>query len=154
MLANFFRIFNAIVMWAIIIRFLPKKSFKKYILVTLFSSSVMFIEALFNLVFKWWTVKGGTKYKLFDAIAFILGPFFFSTLWVFHFTYGRFSLYALTNFVLDLIFAYPLNALFQKIGHYKLLKFNSKTLFLLSYSFAFVNYAVQKIIEKRKLFGQ
>ncbi|RLL43595.1 hypothetical protein D8M04_11745 [Oceanobacillus piezotolerans] len=154
MLANFFRIANAIVLWMIIIRFLPKQSFKKYLPVTLFSSSILFIGSLYNLIFKWWTVKGGTKYILFDAIAFIIGPFFFANLWVFHFTNGRFSLYALTNFVMDLLFAYPLNTLFQRIGHYKLLKFHSRTLFLISYSLAFVNYAVQKFMERRKLFMQ
>ncbi|WP_338379096.1 hypothetical protein [Enterococcus faecium] len=85
---------------------------------------------------------------IFDAIAFIFGPFFTMNLWVFHFTYGKFSLYAICNFIMDLVFAYPLSAFFQKIGHYQLKKFNSTILFLISYSLALLNYGFQMFIEK------
>ncbi len=148
LIANFFRIGNAVVLWAIVIIFLPKQSFKKYFPVTLFCSCILLIQTLLNLHFKWWKVKGGTKYMIFDALAFILGPFFTMNLWVFHFTYGKFSLYALCNLIMDLVFAYPLNAFFQKIGHYKLKKFNSTIIFLISYSLSLLNYGFQKFIEK------
>lgn len=148
MIANLFRIGNAIILWAIVNKFLPKQSFKKYLPVTLFCSCILLIEALLNPVFNWWKVKGGTKYMIFDALAFIFGPFFTINLWIFHFTYGKFSLYALCNLIMDLVFAYPLNAFFQKIGHYKLKKFTSTTLFLISYSLALLNYGFQKFIEK------
>jgi len=85
---------------------------------------------------------------VFDALAFIFGPFFTINLWVFHLTYGKFSLYAIINLIMDLVFAYPLNKLFQKMGHYKLIKFNSTILFLISYSLAMLNFAFQKLIEK------
>jgi hypothetical protein len=148
MLASFFRIFNAIVLWAIVIFFLPRKSLKRFLPVTLFCSCILLIESLLNFVFKWWKVKGGTKYTVFDALAFIFGPFFTINLWVFHFTYGKFSLYAVCNLIMDLLFAYPLNAFFQKIGHYKLKKFNSTIIFLISYSLALLNYGFQMVIEK------
>ena len=85
---------------------------------------------------------------VFDALAFIFGPFFTINLWVFHFTYGKFSLYALCNLIMDVVFAYILNPFFQKIGHYKLTKFNSTTLFCISYSLALLNYGFQKLFEK------
>lgn len=147
-MANFFRIFNAIVLWTIVLLYLPKQSFKKYLPVTLFCSCILLIESMLNSIFKWWNVKGGTKYRVFDALAFVFGPFFTINLWVFHFTYGKFSLYALCNLVMDLVYAYPLNALFQKIGHYKLKRINSKVLFLNSYTLALLNYGFQKFIEK------
>jgi len=147
-MANFFRIANAVVLWAIVIYFLPKQSFKRFLPVTLFCSCILLVQTLLNPIFKWWKVKGGTKYMVFDALAFIFGPFFTINLWVFHFTYGKFSLYALCNLIMDLIFAFPLSALFQKIGHYKLKKFTSKTIFLISYSLSLLNYAFQKFIEK------
>lgn len=150
-MANFFRIINAIILWAMVVFFLPKQSFKRYLPVTLFSSSMLLILTLLNLIFKWWKVKGGSKYIVIDALAFIFGPFFTTNLWVFHFTYNKFSLYAFSNLIMDLIFAYPLNALFQKIGHYKLKKFNSTTMFMISYSMAFINYGFQKFIEKSNL---
>lgn len=148
LIANFFRIANAFVLWAIVIYFLPKQSFKRFLPVTLFCSCILLIQTLLNPIFNWWKVKGGTKYMVFDALAFIFGPFFTINLWVFHFTYGRFSLYALCNLIMDFIFAFPLSAHFQKIGHYKLKKFNSKTIFLISYSLSLLNYAFQKYIEK------
>jgi len=148
LIANFFRIANAIVLWAIVIYFLPKKSFKRFLPVTLFCSCLLLIQTLLNPIFNWWKVKGGTKYMIFDALAFIFGPFFTINMWVFHFTYGKFSLYALSNLIMDLIFAFPLNAFFQKIGHYKLKKFNSKIIFLIFYSFSLLNYAFQKFFEK------
>lgn len=152
LLASFFRIFNAIVLWATVIFFLPRKSFKRYLPVTLFCSCILLIESLLNFIFKWWEVKGGIKYAVFDTLAFVFGPFFTINLWVFHFTYGKFSLYAICNLIMDLLFAYPFNAVSQKIGHYKLKKFNSTILFLISYSLALLNYVFQKSIEKANFF--
>lgn len=143
-MANFFRIVNAIVLWAIVLSFLPKLSFKKYLPVTLFCSCIFLIQSLLNLIFKWWDVKGGIKYRVFDDLAFIFGPFFTINLWVFHFTYGKFSLYALCNLIMDLLYAYPLNALFQKIGHYKLKRMTSTALFIKTCSLALLNYGFQK----------
>ena len=148
MKANFFRIVNAIILWAIVILFLPKRSFKRYLPVTLFSSSILLIQTLLNIIFKWWKVKGGIKLLIFDDLAFIFGPFFTINLWVFHFTYGKFSLYSLTNLVLDAIFGFLLNPLFQKVGHYKLKNINSFGLFLFYYLFSFINYGFQKLFEK------
>ncbi|MEE6132780.1 hypothetical protein CHN50_00890 [Priestia aryabhattai] len=148
--ASFFRIFNAIVLWVIVILFLPKKSFKRFLPVTLFCSCILLVQTLLNTIFKWWKVEGGIKYMVFDALAFIFGPFFTINLWVFHFTNGRFLLYSLVNLIIDLIFSHPLNSLFQKIGHYQLKKFNSTILFIISFSLALLNYAFQKFIEKPK----
>ncbi|SFQ35367.1 hypothetical protein SAMN05518683_13116 [Salibacterium halotolerans] len=85
---------------------------------------------------------------VFDALSFIFGFFFTINLWVFHFTYGRFALYVVVNFLIDLLFAYPLNRLFQKIGHYKLKNMNAAAMFFISFSLALVNYGFQKFMEK------
>ncbi|WP_404330237.1 hypothetical protein [Mesobacillus maritimus] len=150
MIAIFSRILTPIVLWSIVIFYLPKQSLKKFLPVTLFCSCILLIETLLNIIFKWWKVKGGTKYMVFDAVAFIFGPFFTTNLWVFHFTYGKFSLYAFCNLIIDFIFAYPLNAAFQKMGHYKLKKFNSKVIFLIAYSLALMNYGFQKWLESAR----
>ncbi|WP_233435198.1 hypothetical protein [Cytobacillus kochii] len=85
---------------------------------------------------------------LFDALAFILGPFFTINLWVFHFTYGKFPLYATTNLIMDVIFTYLLTPLFEKIGHFKLKKFTRTGILILYYFLALLNYGFQKYIEK------
>lgn len=150
MLVNFFRVFNAIVLWALIFFFLPKQSFKRFLPVTLFCSAIILIQTLLNPIFGWWKVKGGYKYMVFDAIAFIIGPFFTTNLWVFHFTYKKFTLYALTNLVFDLIFAFLLSPFFEKVGHYKLKKYSRKTIFIIFYLFSLMNYAFQILFEKNK----
>ncbi|MCM3124315.1 MULTISPECIES: stage III sporulation protein AF [unclassified Mesobacillus] len=148
MLANFFRIFNAVVLWTITSIFLPKQSFKRYLPVTLFCSFLLLTVEMISPIFNWWDVKGGYKYRVFDALAFILGPFFTVNLWVFHFTFGKFSVYAISNLVMDLIFAYIFVPIFQKIGHFKFKNFTSTKIFLLYYSFGLLNYAFQKYFEK------
>ncbi len=146
--ANFFRIFNAIVLWLIVLIFLPKQSFKRFLPVTFFCSFLLLIIEMLSPIFNWWKVEGGYKYMVFDALAFILGPFFTINLWVFHLTFGKFSLYAISNLVIDFIFAYLLCPIFQKIGHFKFKKFTSTKIFFLYYFLALFNYGFQKYIEK------
>ncbi|TCJ01475.1 hypothetical protein E0Y62_23870 [Cytobacillus praedii] len=146
--ANFFRIFNAIVLWLIVLIFLPKQSFKRFLPVTFFCSFLLLIIEMLSPIFNWWKVEGGYKYMVFDALAFILGPFFTINLWVFHLTFGKFSLYAISNLVIDFIFAYLLCPIFQKIGHFKFKKFTSTKIFFLYYFLALLNYGFQKYIEK------
>lgn len=148
LIANYFRIGNAIIIWVLTFIFLPKKSFKRYLPVSLFCSCLLLIQSLLNFKFKWWKVQGGIKYLIFDDLAFIFGPFFPINLWIFHFTYGKFSIYAICNLIMDLLFAYPLSALFQKIGHFKLNKLNAAGLFLVYYSLAILNYGFQLFMEK------
>ncbi|MGG0891668.1 hypothetical protein [Cytobacillus horneckiae] len=149
MIVNFFRVFNAIVLWAIVLIFLPKQSFKRFLPVTLFCTCLLLIQSLLNPIFKFWKVKGGYKYMVFDTLAFIFGPFFTINLWVFHLTYGKFSLYALSNLIMDITFAYFLSPFFQRVGHYKLKKFTATTVFIIAYSFSLLNYGFQKYIERQ-----
>ncbi|MEA1854135.1 hypothetical protein U9M49_13570 [Cytobacillus sp. OWB-43] len=145
--ANFFRVFNAIILWGTMF-FIPGKSIKRFLPVTLFCSCILLIETLFSFVFKWWRVKGGKKYMLYDSIAFILGPLFTINIWVFHLTYGKFFRYVGLNLIIDLLFAYPFNAFFQKIGHYKLYKFTSFSLFISAFAYALINYGFQVLYER------
>lgn len=148
MLLNFLRIFNAIVLWTITIIFLPKQSFKKFLPVTLFCSLILVIQSFLNPIFKWWKVKGGYKFMVFDSLAFILGPFFTINMWVFHFTNKKFPLYAIANLIMDIIFAYFMNPLLQKLGHYKLKKYTPTIIFVIFYALSLINYAFQKIFER------
>lgn len=143
----FFRIAIVIISWCSII-FLPKASFRKYLTVTLFSACVLLAETMLAFSFKWWKTKGGVKYMVFNAFSFIFGPFFAINMWIFHFSNGRFLLYTLINLVMDLIFAFPLNIFFQKIGAYKLTKFKPKHLFYSAFTYSFINYGFQKLVEK------
>lgn len=126
--------------------FLPKSVVKKFLPVTFFSASLLLIETLLSLIFKWWKVKGGLKSLVADALGFIFGPFAAINIWIFHLTQKRFLVYTLVNLIMDLIFAFPLNAFFQKVGFYKFKNFTSIHLFIIAYGLSFLNYWFQKFI--------
>ncbi|MBQ6448220.1 hypothetical protein KGR20_18505 [Cytobacillus oceanisediminis] len=148
----FLRICMVLISWGSLL-FLPKSIIKKFIPVTFFSASILLVETLLSLIFKWWKVKGGLNSLVADALGFIFGPFVVINIWIFHLTHKRFLVYTLVNLIMDLIFAYPLNAFFQKVGFYKLKKFTSIHLFLTSYGLSFLNYWFQKFIVSDKNIG-
>ncbi|KAB2335631.1 hypothetical protein [Bacillus mesophilum] len=148
-----FRIAIVLISWTSIL-FLPKKSFRKYLTVTLFSACVLLSETMLAFAFKWWKVKGGVKDMVYGSFSFVFGPFFAINMWIFHFTNGRFLLYTLINLIMDLIFAYGLNIFFQNVGAYKLKKFKSKHLFYTAFAYSFINYGFQKLVEKGDVTSQ
>ncbi|MCM3455678.1 hypothetical protein M3685_17260 [Heyndrickxia oleronia] len=127
--------------------FLPIKSIKRFLPVTLFSSIILLVETLLANSHKWWKVKGGAKASTNNALTFIFGPFFVGNLWVFHLTYGKFWLYSLLNVFNDLMLAFPLNRFFEKFNLYKLKRFKPKHLFLTAFSYSLLNYLFQFFIE-------
>ena len=144
-----FRIGMFMISWTSIM-LLPKKEVKKYLPVTFFSASILLTETVLSTVFKWWKVKGGQKSLIINALSFIFGPFFAINIWIFHFTKNKFFPYVLVNLVFDLLFAYPLNILFQKVGFYKLTKFKSIHLFLTAFLYSFANYWFHNYIVSEK----
>ena len=146
MLKNSIRIF--IVLCSIIAAvFLPKKSYIKYLPVTLFSSCVLLLEIFYFTVHKLWKVKGGASAMVCDVLILILGPYLFANYWVFHLSKGKFFLYSFINILADLIYAFPINTLFRKLKFFKI-KVSSSMFFTLIVTNAFLNYTFQKLFEK------
>ncbi|MGV3464947.1 MAG: hypothetical protein ACO1OT_06600 [Heyndrickxia sp.] len=130
--------------------FLPKKSILKFIPVSLFSTTILLVESLLGLSYKWWKVKGGAKGFVKCAISFIFGPFLIGNLWIFHLTYGKFWRYTILNLLMDFLLAYPLNKLFQALQIYKLKKFKSIHLFLTAFPYSLLNYGFQLLMDKNQ----
>jgi hypothetical protein len=145
----FFLIGLILISWATVI-FLPKKSFFKYLPVTLFSSLIILTEYLLGAPRNWWKTKGGIRTIANNGLTFTFGPYFIGSLWIFRLTYGRFWLYTLLNIIFDYILAYPLNTFFEKISLYKLKKIKPIHLFLLSLGYSFVNYGFQLVLDKNQ----
>ncbi|MEH7236773.1 hypothetical protein [Bacillus sp. JJ1562] len=143
------RIGMILVSWTTVL-FLPKKSFFKFLPVTLFSTTVLLTEYLLGIPHKWWKAKGGIKTIANNGLTFIFGPYFIGNMWIFHLTYKKFWLYSLINLVLDYILAFPLNAYFEKINLYKLKKIRPIHLFLLSLTYSFLNYGFQLFIDRNQ----
>jgi hypothetical protein len=130
--------------------FIPKNVFKKYTPVATFASLLVIIESMLSVPFKWWTVKGGLLSKVINDLSFILGPFFVGTIWIFRFTFGKFWMYLLTNTLMDLFLAYPVNWLLQKLKVYKLVNFKPKHIFFTAICYALVIYGFQLFITRNK----
>jgi len=149
MLVAIIRIGLFVIPWLTVF-FIPKNVFKKYTPVSTFACLLVVINSMLSVPFKWWTVKGGLLNKVFNDISFILGPFFIGTIWIFRLTFGKFWLYLLTNTLMDLFLAFPINWLMQKLKVYKLVNYKPKHIFYISIFFALVIYPYQKFISQSK----
>ncbi|MGG0737069.1 hypothetical protein [Niallia taxi] len=127
---------------------LPKKSFSKFLPVTIFSTVVLLVEDMIGRTYKLWKVKGGKRGATNNALTFIFGPFFVANLWTFHFTYGRFWVYTIFNLLFDLVFAYPLHYFLDKLGLYKLKKVKPIFLFYTAFAYSMLNYGFQMFLDK------
>lgn len=128
--------------------FLPKKSFYKYLPVTIFTSVLVLIVCALSIPYKFWVVKGNKTTKVLNDLAYVFGSFFAVTLWIFHFTFGKFKQFVGINLLMDFLLAYPINYVFQKLKVYKLVNFKSKHIFLTYFSFSFIIYGFQLLLEK------
>ncbi len=145
----FFRIGLILLSWTTVI-FLPKKSFFKYLPVTLFSSIIILTEYLLGGSRNWWKVKGGAKSIANNGLTFTFGPYFVGNLWIFHLTYRKPWLYTLLNLTFDYLLAYPFNSFFERVNLYKLNKIKPIHLFLISLFYSLVNYGFQLILDKNQ----
>jgi hypothetical protein len=127
--------------------FLNKEQVKRFMPVGILAS---FLMVLYNLVAyneKHWIIKVHILPWLKPSFEpFVLGTFLVTTIWVFHFTYQRFSIYLITNIVLDFMFAvFPLPYLLQKkLGIYELVNITPWGRFLIFVIFSIVIYGYQK----------
>jgi hypothetical protein len=128
--------------------FLPKKSLYKYLPVTVFTSTLVLIVCALSVPYKFWVVKGSKTTKVLNDLAYVFGSFFAGTLWIFHLTFGKFKRFVGINLFMDFLLAYPLNYVFQKLKVYKLVNFKSKHIFLTYFSFSFIIYGFQLLLEK------
>ena len=144
------RLLQIIIPWLSIL-FIPKKSLNKFLPVSLFASILVQGMCALSLPFQWWIVEGGIKQKIWNDSSFIFGPFLAGTIWIFHFTYGNFKKYLLVNIIMDILFSFPLNYLFEKFNLYKLINFKPKYIFFSFISYALIIYGYQFKIERSKL---
>jgi len=123
-----------------------KKSFIKYLPVTLFSTVVTCAEVFYFSVHKKWQVKGGPSALICDALILVLGPYFFGTLLSFQYSNGKLLKYSLINIFADYIYSFPLVKIFEKLKFFKL-NVTSKQFFTLIVFNAFLNFGFQKFYE-------
>ncbi|KUP07570.1 hypothetical protein Q75_04885 [Bacillus coahuilensis p1.1.43] len=147
--ANTIRVFLLLSSWLTLFAY-PKHSLKKFFPVTSLTSLLVIGMCTLAWPFNWWRSEGGKWTKLVNDGSFIFGPFFAGTLWIFHVTYGSVKWFIVINTMMDWLFAYPLNALFQKLKLYRLIHFSSLKIFCTFMLFSFLIYPLQIVVENRK----
>lgn len=128
--------------------FLPKKSFYKYLPVTIFTNVLVLSVCALSIPYKFWVVKGNKTTKVLNDVSYVFGSFFAVTLWIFHLSFGNFKRYVAVNFLMNMLLAFPLNYVFQKLKVYKLVNFKSKHIFLTYFGFSFIIYGFQLLLNK------
>jgi hypothetical protein len=149
-LSNIIRIIQLILPWISIV-FLPRKSLKQYLPVSLFASLLVVGMSLLAVPYRWWEVKGGWKVKFINDGSFIFGPFLVGTLWIFHLTFGNIKRYIMVNLLMDSIFSFPLSYLYQKLKLFRLVKFRPKHIFLFFISFSLIIYGFEYLKKRLSL---
>ena len=142
MLTNIFRLGLLVLSWCSLLLY-PKRSFKRYLPVTVFVTILVSILLLFSMPLKLWRVAGGHGSKIFNDLTFTLGPFFAANLWVFKLAYGNLWQYLGINFVIDFILAFPISSLFKKMNIYKLERLQPLSFFSIIFTFAILGYGFQ-----------
>lgn len=130
------------------ILFMPKDSLRKFSPTTLLASLLVAGMCILAVPYKWWVVNGGLKAKIVNDISFILGPFCVGTLWIFHFTFGKFKRYFLVNVIMDSFFSYLLCKFYQRLKLFRLVNFTPKHIFLSFMSYSLIIYGFQLILKR------
>ena len=128
--------------------FLPKKSFYKYLPVSIFTSVLVLSVCALSIPYKLWVIKGNKTTKILNDLSFVFGSFFAGTMWIFHLTFGKFKQYFALNLLMNLFLSYPLSYVFQKLRVYRLVSFKSKHVFLTYFGFSFIIYGFQLLLNK------
>jgi hypothetical protein len=134
---------------SILILFIPKKSKKRFLPVTILSifltSTLVFIGKEYDF---WKAHGGGSRKFMWNANALLLGAFPFGNFLMFHLFYGSFKLYLLGNFILNSIYAFIAIPLLDKIKYVKYVKFTKIHHIIVTMTFSVLAYGFQNFLEK------
>lgn len=144
---------NKILLWTLLIApwftlfLIKKENIKRFMPAALCASYLMIIYNVVADNQKHWiineTLIPGLKPLFLSGV---FGVFPVITLWVFHYTYGKFWNYLIINIILDFMFAvFPIHYLFQEVlGIYDLVNITPWRRFILFVFFSIVIYGYYK----------
>ncbi|WP_430482523.1 hypothetical protein [Rossellomorea marisflavi] len=131
--------------------FLGKENIKRYGLASLFICLFIRLESIVAEKRKWWWFYERMFPKANGETPLIWGQFLIGTIWILKFSYGNFSKYLVTNFVMDLFFIYPFSNFLKKHGIFSYVRLNRFQVYsvfflksLLIYGFQLAQEAITK----------
>lgn len=126
--------------WRNIKRFLPA------------SILVIFLEALSVQIGKkrkWWVFYNKPNSYISGELAFNIGPFLVTAMWLLKWCYGNFKRFLFLNAAVDTFFAVIVIKITEKLKVVKLVRFNHFQFFLHFFYKAFLLYGFQYLFEKK-----
>lgn len=123
---------------------IKRKSRYRYMPVSFLSAILVTMVYEIAYRYKWWTLKVAILpwgYVTDWAVAY--GAFMIGTMWVFHFTFGRFWLYVVVNLLLDAFFAFAYLRLGEIMGTVVLGGVKHYHIFLIMMGLSFILYPYQ-----------
>ncbi|MGR3763363.1 hypothetical protein [Rossellomorea sp. NS-SX7] len=148
---------NKLILWFILIApwfslfFLKKEDIKRFIPVSLLASFLMLVYNLVAENQNHWVINVSIIPSLEPAfVSGVFGTFPVITLWIFHFSFGRFWRYTVINVIADFMFAFfPIHYLLQNVlGIYDLVTITPFERFILFVTFAMILYGFQAWLDK------
>jgi hypothetical protein len=127
--------------------FLKKQSIKRYMPVAIFTSLLMVVYNIIAYNQNHWEIQVSIIPSLKPLfVSGVFGVFVIITIWIFHYTYGNFLKFLITNIIVDFIFAiFPIHYLLQeKLGIYQLINITPWERFFLFVVFSVIIYLYQK----------
>ncbi|WP_186580046.1 hypothetical protein [Aquibacillus kalidii] len=127
---------------------LGKKTVKRFICSSIFISLIVKAESILARKRKWWWFFEKITPNFSGELPLIWGPFFIGSMWIMKFTYGKYLLYMLINFLIDAFFSFVLIDYLKKLGIGALVRLKKYQLLLIFLFKANLLYIFQILYEK------
>ncbi|MBD2846969.1 hypothetical protein IDH44_17365 [Paenibacillus sp. IB182496] len=142
-----------LILWALfllpwtLLFFLDRKVVKRYMPTALLAALIVTLFSEMAATYDWWE-----HYKLFPAfvtnIPIVFGPFVVGTILIFYMSFGHFWIYLALNALVNLIFAYPVSYVFERIGLYQLIVYKHWHIIATAMIWALIIYGFQLWMEE------
>ena len=129
---------------------LGRSTINRFLPATILISCVVKINNITAKKRNWWKFYNSIHPKISGDIPFILGPYLLSSLWILKLTYGKLTLFMITNAIGHILFAFPGMKLLKQLGIVSLVKMKPIQLTLLLTIRGFLLYGFQFVIENIK----
>jgi hypothetical protein len=138
---------GSILAWATVY-FLPKRSVKRYIPVTILASLITVTVSFIGHNYDFWEVSGGSKKRMWNLLSIVLGYFSLGCLWIFHLTFGKFWLYLLINLINNFAYAFGIIPILEKLNFIKYVKFTRIHHIIVTMTYSLILYGYQMFFDK------
>jgi hypothetical protein len=139
---------GSILSWLTVL-LMPKKSFKRFIPVTILSALITGTVIAIGSNYGFWNVKGaGSKRKMWNLLFLVLGYFSLGCIWIFHLAFGKFRLYLLANLINNLVYAFGVVPILEKLNYIQYVKFTRIHHVVVTMIYSLILYKYQLFFDK------